>query len=147
MWLNVFPETMFSTLLSVSSFPTPSTFRVLEVHINDFRGIAMHISYSENRDSTLMLVLYYVYMSPLQTSSISLLRVILFRSVLFSMLLNYKKLSWRLLDWQLSVLNVNGHAYSYPLPPLWRWGLNLDLCGIERVIIHLSVPHNYTFSD
>ena len=31
------------------------------------------------------------------------------------------------------------------LTPLWRWGLNLDLKGIERVIIHLSVPENYNF--
>ena len=28
---------------------------------------------------------------------------------------------------------------------LWRWGLNLDLNDIERVIIHLSVPNNYGF--
>ena len=48
---------------------------------------------------------------------------------------------------KLFVLNVNGHAYLYPLPPLWRWGLNLDLNGIERVIIHLSVPENYGFDS
>ena len=41
--------------------------------------------------------------------------------------------------------NVNGHAYSYPLPSLWRWGLNLDLNDMERDIIHLSVPENYGF--
>ena len=28
---------------------------------------------------------------------------------------------------------------------LWRWGLNLDLNDIERVIINLSVPENYGF--
>jgi hypothetical protein len=131
---------MFSTLLSVLPFPNP----VLEFHINDIRSITIHISYSENHDS-ILLVFYYCYMSPVATSSISLIRVILFQSVLLSMLLNYKKLSWHLINWQLSVLNVNGHAYSYPLPPLWRWGLNLDLNSIERVIIHLSVPKNYGF--
>ena len=73
------------------------------------------------------------------TPSKPLLRVILFRSLLLSMLLNYKKLSWYLIDRQLSVQNVNGHAYSYPLPPLWRWGLKLDLNGIE------SAPENYGF--
>ena len=31
------------------------------------------------------------------------------------------------------------------LTPLWEWGLNLDLNGIERVIIHLGVPENYGF--
>ena len=41
--------------------------------------------------------------------------------------------------------NVNGQAHSYPLPPLWRWGFNLDLNGIERVIIKLSVPKYYAF--
>ena len=57
-------------------FPPPHL-RVLEVHINNIRGITIHItgfkihiSYSENHDSTLMLVFYYFYMSPLQTSSI-----------------------------------------------------------------------------
>ena len=65
---------VFDTFISVAlSHP----FRGLEVHINDIMGI---ISYSENHDSTLMLVFYYFYMSPLQISSISLLRVILFRS-------------------------------------------------------------------
>jgi len=34
-----------------------------------------------------------------------------------------KKLSWCLIDWQLSIPNVNAHAYSYPLPPSWQWGL------------------------
>jgi hypothetical protein len=131
---------MFSTLLSVLPFPTPSPLRVLEVHINDI-GVKLFIS----TITKTMTRHYCFYMSPLQTSSISLLRVILFRSVLLSMLLNYKKLSWRLIDWQLSVLNVNGHPYLYPLPPLWQWGLNLDLNGIERVIIHLSFPQNYGF--
>ena len=62
----------------------------------------------------------------------------------FLILQNYKKkLSWCLIDWQLSIPNAN--AYSYPLPPLWRWGLNLDLNCIERVIINLIVPENYNF--
>ena len=82
---------------------------------------------------------------PFQPLSVSLLRVVLFWSVLLSMLLNYKKLSWCLIDWQLSVLNVNGHTYSYPLPPLWQWGLKLDLNSIEGVIIHFSVPENDGF--
>ena len=125
--------------------PLHPPLQVLEVHINDIKGITIHISYSENHDWILMLVFYYFYMSPLQISFISLLRVILFRSVLLSMLLNYKKLPWRLIDWQLSVLNVNGYAYSYPLPPLWRQAFNLDLNGIEWVIIYLSVPENYGF--
>jgi hypothetical protein len=34
---------------------------------------------------------------------------------------NYKELPGSLLDGQLSILNVNGHAYSYPLRSLWRW--------------------------
>ena len=74
---------------------------------------------------------------PFQSSRMPLLRVVLTVSSLL-MLQNYKKkLSWCLIDWQLSVPNINGHAYSYRLPPLWRWGLNLDLNGIERVIINL----------
>ena len=48
------------------------------------------------------------------------------------------------IDWQLFIPNVNGHAYSYPLPPLWRWGLNLDLNGI---VINLIFPENYSFDD
>jgi len=28
-----------------------------------------------------------------------------------------------------------------------RWGLNLDLNGIESVIIQLSVPENYAFES
>ena len=31
------------------------------------------------------------------------------------------------------------------LTPLWQWGLNLDLNVIERVIIKLIVPENYSF--
>ena len=42
-------------------------------------------------------------------------------------------MSWCLIVWQLSIPNANGHAYSYPLPTLWRWGLNLDINDIERV--------------
>ena len=101
----------------------------------------LHISCSENHDWTLLLVFYCFSKSSFQPSPISLLMVILFRSVLLSMLLNYKKkLCWCLIDWQLSIPNVNGHACSYPLPPLWQWGLNLDLNGIEGVVIHFSVP-------
>ena len=73
----------------------------------------------------------------------------IFKSIEFSYwcykITKKKKLSWCLIDWQLSVPNVNGHAYSYPLPRLWRWGLNLDLNSIQRVIIHLSVPEIYNF--
>ena len=39
--------------------------RVLLVHINDIRGITIHISYSKNHDSTLYF--YYFYMSSLWT--------------------------------------------------------------------------------
>ena len=46
------------------------------------------------------------------------------------------------MDWQFSIHSVNGHIYSYPLPPLWR----LDLNDIERVIIHLSFQENYGFN-
>ena len=42
---------------------------------------------------------------------------------------------------------MNGHAYSYPLPTQWRLGLNLDLNDIERVVIHLRVPENYSFQS
>ena len=70
---------------------------------------------------------------------------IFFRSLVLSMLLNYKKFSSCLIDWQLSIPNVIGHAYFYPLPPLWRWGFNLDLNGIERVVIPLSILENYVF--
>ena len=52
----------------------PPHVRLLEVHINGIRSITIditeskiHISYSENHDSTLMLVLYYFYMSVLPT--------------------------------------------------------------------------------
>ena len=34
----------------------------------------------------------------------------------------------------------------HPLPPLWRWGLNLDLNSIERVI-YLRIPENYSFES
>jgi hypothetical protein len=85
---------------------------------------------------------------PFQSSPISLLRVVLLRSVLLLMLQNYKKkMSWHLIDRQLSVLNANEHAYSHPSPPLCKWGLNLDLNGIERVIIYLSVPEKYGFQQ
>ena len=78
---------------------------------------------------------------PFQPSSISLLRVGNTFSISFPFDVTItKKLSWCLTDWTLSISNVNGDAYSYPLPPLWWWGLNLDLNDIERVIIHLSVP-------
>ena len=42
--------------------------------------------------------------------------------------------------------NVNGHAYSYPLPTLCLQGLNLDLNDIERIVIHLSVFENDDFN-
>ena len=72
-----------------------------------------------------------------QPSPISLLRVVLFRSVLVLILQNYKK---SLMCYRLAAFRsqCHGHAYSHPLPPLWRWRLTLDLNGIERVI-HLSV--------
>ena len=35
-------------------------------------------------------------------------------------------------------------SHSSLLTPLWQWGLNKDLKGIERVI-HLSIPENYGF--
>ena len=82
---------------------------------------------------------------PFQPSCMPLLRVVLSQSVLFWCYKITEKLSWCLIDWQLSVPNVNGHANSYPLQPLWQWGLNLDLNSIEIVIIHLSVPKNYGF--
>jgi hypothetical protein len=48
--------------------------RVLEVHINGIRSITIHVteskihfSYSQNHDSTLMLVSYYIYMLPVPT--------------------------------------------------------------------------------
>ena len=54
--------------LQVALYHTPHL-RVLEVHINGIRGISIHItetkihiSYSENHDSTLLF--YYFYMSP-----------------------------------------------------------------------------------
>ena len=36
---------------------------------------------------------------------------------------------------------------SYHLPPLWRWELNLDLKGIEGVIINLILRENYSFDN
>ena len=72
---------MISTLLSVITF-TGRPLWVLEVHINNIRGITILISeyniiiYSENHDSTLILVLY-LHIIPFQLSSISLLRVYL----------------------------------------------------------------------
>jgi hypothetical protein len=41
----------------------------------------------------------------------------------------------------------NKHCVSHSrlLTPLWQWGLNLVLNGIERVITHLSVPENFGF--
>jgi hypothetical protein len=76
---------------------------------------------------------------PFQPSPIPLLRVLIF---LVMMLQNHNKIVLMPFDWQLLVLNVNGHAYSYPLPPLLQWGLTFALNGIERVILH---PENYSF--
>ena len=83
----------------------------------------------------------------LQPSSILLLRVgnTCLISSPFDVTKLQKKLSWCLIDWQFSIPNINGQAYSYPLTTLWWWGLNLDLNGMERVVIHLSVPKNYGF--
>ena len=82
--------------LQVAFSHTPPL-RVLEVHINVIKGITIHniesnihISYSENHESTLFFC--YFYMSSLPTSPIPLLRVVLFRSVLLLMLQNYKKI-------------------------------------------------------
>jgi hypothetical protein len=83
---SVFPKTMISTLSSVIIFtgrpypPIPSW--VQEVHTNGIMSITIHItgskihiSYSKNHDSTLMLIFYYFYVTSLQPSPISLLRV------------------------------------------------------------------------
>ena len=109
-------------LLQVALSHTPPL-RVLELHINGIMGVTMHIteskiliSYSENHDSTLCF--YYFYMSPLPTLAHTIAKGSTFS--ISSPLDITKKLSWCLIDWQLSVPNVNGHEYSYPLSPLWH---------------------------
>jgi hypothetical protein len=107
----------FDTIISRPFLPPH--LQVLEVHINSIRSKTIHIieskihiSYSGNHDSTLMLSSIIFTCHPFQPSLISLLKVILFQSVLLLMLLNHKKLSWGLIDWQLSAPSVNEHAYS-----------------------------------
>ena len=121
---------------------------VLEVHINGIMGISIHIteskihiSYLKHHDSTLMMSSIIFTCHPFQPSSISLLRICNTFSISspFDVTKLQKKISWCLIDWQVSIPNVSGHAYSYPLP------LNLDLNEIERVIIHLRFPENYSF--
>ena len=98
--------------------------RVLWVHINSIRGITIHITeskihitYSENHDSTLFF--YYFYMSPLPTLTHIITKGSSFSiSSPFGITKLQKKLSWCIIDWELSILNVNGNAYSYPLPSL-----------------------------
>ena len=136
--------------LQVALSHTPPL-RVLEVHIKVIRGITIHIteskirtSNSENHDRRYFSIIFTWH--PFQSSRIPLLRVVLFWSVLFLMLQNCKKkIVLCPIDWQLSIPNINGYAYWYPLPPLWRSELNLDLDGIKRGIIHLIVPKNYGF--
>jgi hypothetical protein len=134
---------MISKVLLVIIFtgcllPPPSSLRVLEVHINGIRGICIHIieskihiSYLRNHDSTLMLSSIICKYHSFQPSSISLLRVGNTFSIIspFDITNSQKKLSWYLIDWQLSIPIVNGHAYSYALPTLWRWGHKL---GFKR---------------
>ena len=67
----MFSKNTISTLLSVIISHTPPL-RVLEVHINGFTGITIHIteskihiSYSENHDSTLFF--YYFHMPSIPT--------------------------------------------------------------------------------
>ena len=121
------------------------------MHLNDIRGITIHItepkipiSYSKNHDSTILLLFLYVTPSNLAHA--------IAKHITFSISSRFDvtKLQKKnvLMSHRLAVFipNVNGKAYSYPIPPLWQWGsLNLDLNDIERVIIHLSVPENYGF--
>ena len=113
------------------AFYHPPLLRVLEVHTYGIRGISIYSYYRAQNSYSLFkkpwfdtnVVFYYVYMSPLPIHVHIVAKgtyVTLFWSVLLSVLLNYKKLSWCLIDWHLSIPNVNGHAYSYPLPTLWR---------------------------
>ena len=145
---------MLRLLEGVKTIPKSNYQKWFEVHINAIWGIIIYIteyktriSYFENHDSTLMLVLYYVYMSPLPTLVHIVAKGILFQSVLLSMLLNYKK----------NCLDVSPTG-SFPFPMSMHThililyhpygngdSLNLDLNGIEGVIIHLSVPENYVF--
>ena len=123
--------------LQVALSHTPPL-RVQEVHK---RGIIIHIteskihiSYSENHDSTLLFD--YFYISPLPA-----LGVVIFWLVL----------SFDITKLQKKCLNVlSTGIFPFPMSmdkhPLWRWGLNLDLNDFERVI-HLSVPENYSFES
>ena len=86
--ISVFPKTMVSTCgyFCSSPFTTPSPpLRVLVVHLNDLMGInihitesKIHISYSENHDSTLMFSSSTFTCQPFQPSSMSLLNIIFF---------------------------------------------------------------------
>ena len=99
--ISVFPNTTVPTQLSViiftgRPFPHPTFTGARNPHlVNGIRGITIHIteskihiSYSENHDSTLILLLFLCH--PFEPSLVSLLRVVLFRSVFLSMLLNLK---------------------------------------------------------
>ena len=47
--------------------------------------------------------------------------------------------------WGIKMYNKQCASHSWLLTPLWQWGLNLDLNGIEKVIIQHSVLENYGF--
>ena len=152
----MFPTTLVSRVLSVIIF-TVSHLPPLPLSFTGARGAHKRhhgniYSYHRVQNSYQLfktpwfdtnVVFYYFYMPPFQPSSISQLRVGNSFSISspFDITKLQKKLSWCQIDWKFSILSVNGHVYSYPLPPLWR----LDLNYIERVIIHLSVPENYSF--
>ena len=83
---SLFPKTIVSRVLSLTIFTgshlQPPPLRVLEVHINDIRGIyfhitesKIHISYLRNYDLTLILSSIIFTCHPFQPLSISLLRV------------------------------------------------------------------------
>ena len=126
----MFPKTTVSTPLSViifirRPFPYPTftgargaRHHGYNIHITEFK---FHISYLRNHDSTLMLYSIIFTCHSFQPSSISLLRV----GNTFSITspFDVTKLQKNCLDVSSTSSfpfpNVNGHAYSYPLPPLW----------------------------
>ena len=150
----MFPKTTVSTLLSViiftgRPFPHP-TFTGARGAPNGIRGITIHItepkihiSYSENHDSTLFF--YYFYMSPLPTLAHTIAKGSTFS---ISSRFDVTKLQQNCFD-----VSSTGSfpfpmsMYTHIIIPYHPYGnmdsLNLDSNGIEGVIIHLSVPENY----
>ena len=137
--------TLLSVFISTSCpFPQPTFTGARGAH-KRHQGITIHIteskiyiSYSKNHDSTLFF--YYFYMSPLPILVYIIAKGSTFLiSSPFDITKLQKKMSWYVINWQLSVPNVNGHAYSYPLPHPMAMGTQPGFKRYRKSH-HLSIP-------